>query len=193
MCVAARQEGVTPAPSRSSIIWAAGHDAGGSQEVFIIMSPRIDVTKHSDAVKAMYGLERIAREGGIERKLLHLIKTRVSQINGCAYCIDMHTKDARAEGETEQRLYGLSAWQESPFYTPRERAALEWAETLTQIASHHVTDELFARTREHFTEAEIVGLTFAVIAINGWNRIAIPFRADVGSYQPGAAAAAAHA
>jgi len=157
------------------------------------MSPRIDVTKHSDAVKAMYGLERIAREGGIERKLLHLIKTRVSQINGCAYCIDMHTKDARAEGESEQRLYGLSAWQESPFYTPRERAALEWAETLTQIASHHVTDELFARTREHFNEAEIVGLTFAVIAINGWNRIAIPFRADVGSYQPGAAAAAAHA
>ena len=147
------------------------------------MAPRIDVTKYPDAVKAMYGLERVAREHGIDRKLLHLIKTRVSQINGCAYCIDMHTKDARAEGETEQRLYGLSAWQETPFYTPRERAALEWAETLTLIGSHHVTDELYARTHEHFTEAELVGLTFAVIAINGWNRLAIPFRAEVGSYQ----------
>ena len=154
------------------------------------MSPRIDVTKHSDAVKAMYGLERIAREGGIERKLLHLIKTRVSQINGCAYCIDMHTKDARAEGESEQRLYGLSAWQESPFYTPRERAALEWAETLTQIASHHVTDELFARTREHFNEAEIVGLTFAVIAINGWNRLNVAFRTVPGTYRSQVRAAA---
>ena len=124
--------------------------------------PRVDVTKYPDAVKAMYGLERVARERGIDRKLLHLIKTRVSQMNGCAYCIDMHTKDARAEGETEQRLYGLSAWQETPFYTPRERA----------------------RTCEHFTEAELVGLTLAVIAINGWNRLAIPFRAEAGSYQP---------
>jgi len=106
------------------------------------MAPRIDVTKYPDALQAMFGLERIARERGIERKLLHLIKTRVSEINGCAYCIDMHTKHARAEGETEQRLYGLSAWQETPFYTPRERAALEWAETLTLIASHHVPDEL---------------------------------------------------
>jgi AhpD family alkylhydroperoxidase len=159
----------------------------------IIMAPRIDVTKYPDVLKAMYGLERIARERGIERKLLHLIKTRVSQINGCAYCIDMHTKDARADGETEQRLYGLSAWQETPFYTPRERAALEWAETLTLIASHHVHDELYARTREHFTEAELVGLTLAVIAINDWNRLAIPFRAEVGSYQPGTAEAAAPA
>lgn len=157
------------------------------------MPTRIDITKHKDALKAMYGLERIPRERGIERKLLHLIKTRVSQLNGCAYCIDMHTKDARAEAETEQRLYGLAAWRESPFYTPRERAALEWAETLTLIASHHVSDELYARTREHFNEAELVGLTFAVIAINGWNRLAIPFRAEVGSYQPGTAEAAAAA
>ena len=154
------------------------------------MSSRIDVTKYPDAVKAMYGLERIARTSGIERKLLHLVKTRVSQINGCAYCIDMHTKDARAEGETEQRLYGLSAWRETPFYTPRERAALEWAETLTLISSHHVPDELYARTLELFPEEELVGLTIAVIAINGLNRVAIPFRADVGSYQPGAAEAA---
>jgi AhpD family alkylhydroperoxidase len=157
------------------------------------MPTRIDITKHMVALKAMYGLERIPRERGIERKLLHLIKTRVSQLNGCAYCIDMHTKDARAEAETEQRLYGLAAWRESPFYTPRERAALEWAETLTLIASHHVSDELYARTREHFKEAELVGLTFAVIAINGWNRLAIPFRAEVGSYQPGTAEAAAAA
>jgi AhpD family alkylhydroperoxidase len=155
------------------------------------MAPRIDVTKYPDALKAMFGLERTAVEGGIERKLLHLIRTRVSQINGCAYCIDMHTKDARADGESEQRLYGVSAWQETPFYTPRERAALEWAETLTLIPSHHVPDELYARTREHFTEAELVGLTFAVIAINSWNRLATPFRAEVGSYQPGTAAAAA--
>lgn len=151
------------------------------------MSPRIDVTSYPDAVKAMYGLERVARERGVERKLLHLIKTRVSQINGCAYCIDMHTKDARAEGETEQRLYGLSAWHETPFYSPRERAALEWAETLTLIPSRHVPDELYTRTREHFTEGELVGLTVAIIAINGWNRVAIPFRAEVGSYQAGTA------
>jgi AhpD family alkylhydroperoxidase len=157
------------------------------------MPARIDITKHMDAVKAMYGLERIARDHGIERKLLHLVKTRVSQINRCAYCVDMHTKDARAEGETEQRLYGLSAWQESPFYTPRERAGLEWAETLTLIASHDVPDELYARMREHFKEAELVGLTMAVIAINGWNRLSIPFRAEVGSYKAGTAETAAAA
>lgn len=153
------------------------------------MAPRIDVTKYPDALKAMYGLERIARERGIDPKLLHLMKTRVSQINRCAYCIDMHTKDARSVGETEQRLYGLSAWQETPFYTPRERAALEWAETLTLIASHQVPDELYARAREHFSEEELAGLTLAVIAINGWNRLAIALRAEVGSYQPGTAEA----
>lgn len=153
------------------------------------MAPRIDVTKYPDALKAMYGLERIARERGIDPKLLHLMKTRVSQINRCAYCIDMHTKDARSAGETEQRLYGLSAWQETPFYTPRERAALEWAEILTLIASHQVPDELYARAREHFSEEELAGLTLAVIAINGWNRLAIALRAEVGSYQPGTAEA----
>ena len=120
------------------------------------MAPRIDVTKYPEALNAMFGLERVAPGSGIERKLLHLIKTRVSQINRCAYCIDMHTKDARADGETEQRLYGVSAWQETPFYTPRERAALEWAETLTLMASQHVRDELYTRAREHFSEAELV-------------------------------------
>src|SRR5262249_8702097 len=154
------------------------------------MAPRMEATKYPEALKAMFGLERIAHETGLERKLLHLINTRVSQINGCAYCIDMHTKDARAEGETEQRLYGVTAWQETPFYTPRERAGLEWAETLTLIASQHVPDEVYTRTREHFTEAELVGLTLAVIAINGWNRLAISFRAEVGSYQPGTSEAA---
>jgi AhpD family alkylhydroperoxidase len=153
------------------------------------MAPRIDVTKYPDALNAMYGLERIARERGIDPKLLHLMKTRVSQINRCAYCIDMHTKDARSVGETEQRLYSLSAWQETPFYSPRERAALEWAETLTLIASHNVPDELYARAREHFSEEELAGLTLAVIAINGWNRLAIAFRAEVGSYQAGTAEA----
>lgn len=155
----------------------------------VVMPARIDVTKYPDALRALAGVERIARSKGIERKLLLLIKTRVSQMNGCAYCIDMHTKDARAEGETEQRLYELSAWRETPFYSDRERAALEWAETLTRIGSHHVSDELYRRTLEHFTEEELVGLTFGVIAINCWNRVAIPFRAEVGSYQPGAAEA----
>src|SRR5262245_65979969 len=122
------------------------------------MAQRIDLTKYPNAFKAMFGLEGIGHESGIERKLRHLINTRVSQINGCAYCIDMHTKDARTEGETEQRLYGVSAWRETPFYTPRERAALEWAETLTLIGSHHVPDELYTRTREHFNEAEVVRL-----------------------------------
>src|SRR5262249_5854482 len=177
--------------------WSCGvrhrPDARPRSGGLIIMSSRIDVTKYPDALKAMYGLERVARECGIERKLLHLIKTRVSQINGCAYCIDMHTKDARAEGETEQRLYGLSAWQETPFYTPPGGAGLEWAGRLTLSGSRHVADELYARTREHFTEAELVGLTMAVIAINGWNRVAIPFRAEVGTYQSGTAEAAAAA
>jgi len=157
------------------------------------MTARVDIRKYlgSRAGQAMLALEAAVDESGLERRLIDLVKVRGSQINGCAYCIDMHTKDARAEGETEQRLYGLSAWHETPFYTPRERAALEWAETLTLIASHHVPDELYASTREHFTEAELVGLTLAVIAINGWNRIAIPFRNEVGSYQPAAEVAAA--
>ena len=146
-------------------------------------------------MRALLNLQAYVNQSGLEPSLLELVKMRASQLNGCAFCIDMHTKDARAEGESERRLYGLSAWHETPFYTPRERAALEWAESLTRIASSHVPDELYARTREHFTEAELVGLTLAIIAINGWNRVAIPFRAEVGSYKPGTteAAAAAHA
>lgn len=141
------------------------------------------------AIHAMMGLERYVRESGLEHSLLHLIKLRASQINGCAYCIDMHTKDARAAGESEQRLYALSAWHETPFFTVRERAALAWTEALTLVSENGVPDELFRITREHFSERELVDLTMAVVAINGWNRIAISFRPPVGSYEPSAVAA----
>ncbi|MFL6465840.1 MAG: carboxymuconolactone decarboxylase family protein [Bryobacteraceae bacterium] len=135
-------------------------------------------------MKAMYGLEGPLRNSGLEPALRELVKTRASQINGCAYCLDMHTKDARAQGETEQRLYALNAWRETSFYTDRERAALEWTEHLTLIAGRDVSDELYARVREQFSEEEIVHLTLAVVQINGWNRIAISFRPLAGSYQP---------
>lgn len=136
-------------------------------------------------MKAMYGLEAALRNSSLEPALRELIKVRASQLNGCAYCLDMHTKDARAHGETEQRLYALSAWRETPFFTDRERAALEWTEHLTLIASKGISDELYARVREHFSEEEIIHLTFAVVQINSWNRLAITARAPVGSYQPG--------
>jgi len=116
--------------------------------------------------------------------LLELVKIRVSQINHCAWCLDMHTKDARARGETEQRLYLVSAWREAPFYTERERAALTWAEAVTLISQEEITDELYAEMRRHFTEKELVDLTYAIIAINGWNRLNVPFRTTVGLYQP---------
>jgi len=132
----------------------------------------------------MLGLEKYVKESGLEPPLLELIKMRASQINGCAYCLDMHSKDARAAGETEQRLYALNAWRETPFYTDRERAALEWTEAVTEIAHSHVPDDLYERTRKQFTEAEIVNLTIAVVAINGWNRLAISFRQVPGTYQP---------
>jgi AhpD family alkylhydroperoxidase len=131
----------------------------------------------------MQGLERFVRTCGLEHSLLELVKTRASQINGCAYCIDMHTKDARAAGETEQRLYALSAWRETPFFSDRERAALEWTEALTLISENDVSDELYEYVRSQFAEQEIVNLTMAVITINGWNRLAIPFRSVPGSYQ----------
>ncbi len=149
------------------------------------MEPRLDYRQAAaGAFQAMLGMEQYIRGCGLEHSLLELIKTRASQINGCAYCIDMHTKDARAAGETEQRLYGLSAWRETPFYTARERAALEWTETLTLIAQNDVSDELYARVREHFSEEELVNVTMVIITINGWNRLAIPFRTVPGSYQP---------
>lgn len=136
------------------------------------------------ALKAMLEIEKYAAGSGLEHSLYELIKTRASQINGCAYCLDMHTKDARLAGETEQRLYGLSAWRETPFYSERERAALAWTEALTLVSQNEVSDELFQATRNHFNEKEMVNLTMAIIAINGWNRLAIGFRTVPGSYQP---------
>jgi AhpD family alkylhydroperoxidase len=149
------------------------------------MAARIDYTKvGGGALKAMLGLEKYLAESSIEKPLRELVKVRASQINGCAYCIDMHWKDARAGGETEQRLYGLSAWREAPYYSERERAGLAWTEELTLIAEHHVADELYAEVRRHFSEQELVDLTLAVATINAWNRIAISFRSEPGSYQP---------
>ncbi len=149
------------------------------------MRPPLDYSKAVPAgYEAMSGLERYVRGCGLEHSLLELVKTRASQINGCAYCIDMHTKDARAAGETEQRLYALSAWRETPFYTERERAALEWTEALTLISENDVPDALYERVRAQFSEADIVNLTLAVVVINGWNRLAISFRSVPGSYQP---------
>ena len=159
------------------------------------IKPRINLADPAfgGVLKAMYGLEEPLRNSGLEPVLRELVKTRASQINGCAYCIDMHTKDARAHGETEQRLYALNAWRETPFYTDRERAALEWTEHLTLIAGKDVPDELYARMREHFSEEELLKLTLAVVQINGWNRLAISARAPVGSYQPAKQPAAAGA
>lgn len=135
---------------------------------------------------AQLGLETYARESGLEHSLLELVKTRASQINGCAYCLDMHTKDARAEGETEQRLYTLSAWRETPFFSERERAALAWTEAITCISEGGASDALFEQARAHFSDKELVDLTLAIVAINGWNRLAIAFRTPAGNYQPGA-------
>jgi len=128
----------------------------------------------------------------VDHSLKHLVKIRASQINGCAYCIDMHTKEARADGETEQRIYALSAWRETPFFTDRERAALAWTETVTHI-SHGVHDNVFEELQSQFSEKEIVDLTWAIASINAWNRMAISFRAVPGDYQPGQAHAAATA
>jgi AhpD family alkylhydroperoxidase len=152
------------------------------------MQPRLDYQQASpQGVQAMLQLERVVRESGLERKILELIKTRASQMNGCAYCIDMHTKDARAHGETEQRLFALSAWREAPFFTGKERAALQWTEAITDIQRGHAADDVFEEVRKHLTDSELVSLTLAITTINAWNRIAIAFRLVPGSYQPGAA------
>src|SRR5579862_9845929 len=138
------------------------------------MHPRINFNKAAPkAIEALRGLEHyINQSSGLEPSLRELVKTRASQINGCAYCIDMHTKDARATGEAEQRLYALNAWRETPFYSDRERAALEWTEALTDVARTHVPDDVYGSVRRHFSDEELVNLTLAVVAINGWNRIA---------------------
>ncbi len=150
------------------------------------MTPRFDIAKHmkSASVQALLKLSHTVEASGLERPLLELVKIRASQINGCAYCIDMHTKDARVLGETEQRIYALNAWRETPFFTPRERAALAWTEAVTRVADTHVPDDVYDEVRPQFTEDELLALTFEVIVINAWNRLAISSRAVAGTYQP---------
>jgi AhpD family alkylhydroperoxidase len=133
--------------------------------------------------RAMLTLSRYSEECDLEPLLLELVRMRASQINGCAYCLDMHSKDARALGESEQRLYALNAWRETPFYSPRERAALLWTEELTLISQGHVPDAVYEEARQHFSEQELVDLTLAIVVINGWNRLAISFRSLPGAYQ----------
>ena len=152
------------------------------------MEPRIDLNKYyaSGMGRAMLGLQKEVDHSGLEHSLLHLLELRASQVNGCAFCIDMHWKDARAVGESEQRLYGLDAWREAPYYTDRERAAFEWTESVTNITDSHVPYALYDRVRSHFSEKELADLTWAVAAINAWNRIAIAFRSEPGKYKAAA-------
>jgi AhpD family alkylhydroperoxidase len=150
------------------------------------MKARIDL-KHVNPgiMRAMLGLERQVHQAGFDHKLLDLVRMRASQINGCAYCLDMHSKDTRANGETEQRLYGLEAWRETPYYSERERAALEWTEALTLVADTHVPDDVYERVRQQFSEDELAHLSLAVVAINGWTRLNIAARTVPGDYVPG--------
>ena len=148
------------------------------------MNQRIDIGKTAPgAYRALLGLEHYLHESGLEESLLHLIKLRASQINGCAYCLDMHWKDLKSIGETDQRLYELNAWEESPFYTDRERAALAWTEAVTRVADTHVPDSVYEEVKKVFNERELVDLTLAVAAINAWNRMAIATRTTPGTYQ----------
>jgi len=149
------------------------------------MEARIDCLKVAPGVfEAMLGIEKYLHKTGLDRNLLNLIYLRASQINGCAYCLDMHWKDLRAAGETEQRLYGLAAWQESPYYTDRERAALVWTEAVTNIQEGHVSDSIYEEARKFFSEKEVADLTLAATAINSWNRLNIALRTVPGAYQP---------
>ena len=153
------------------------------------MQARIDLMHvNPGVVQSMLGLERQVRQGGLDHKLLDLVRMRASQINGCAYCLDMHSKDARAKGETEQRLYSLDAWRETPYYSARERAALEWTESLTLVAETRVPDDVYERVREQFSEDELVHLSLAIVAINGWNRLNVAARTVPGTYVAGSLA-----
>jgi AhpD family alkylhydroperoxidase len=136
------------------------------------------------AVTAMLDVQRYVDGSSLEKKLLELAKLRASQINGCAYCVDMHSKDARVLGETEQRLYAVAVWREAPFFSDRERAALAWTESVTLISQTGVPDDVYELARTQFSETELVDLTMAIIAINSWNRLAVSFRAVAGTYQP---------
>ncbi len=150
------------------------------------MVQRLEYRRASpEAIEAMLQMEKYVRRCGLEQSLLELVRTRASQINGCAYCLDMHTKDARAEGETEQRLYTLEVWRETPFFSERERAALAWTEALTELAVRKdVPDDVYENLRLHFNEKEIADLTLAIITINGWNRFGVGFRPPPGEYVP---------
>ena len=153
------------------------------------MKARIDLMHvNPGVIHAMLGLERQVRQAKLEHQLLDLVRMRASQINGCAYCLDMHSKDARAGGETEQRLYGLDAWRDTPYYSARERAALEWTEALTLVAETRVPDDVFERVREQFSEDELVHLSLAIVAINGWNRLNVAARTVPGDYVAGSLA-----
>jgi AhpD family alkylhydroperoxidase len=151
------------------------------------MKARLEAQKVSPAAyQALLGLEMFVRkQSKLESALIELVKMRASQINGCAYCIDTHSKDARAEGETEQRLYALSAWEETPFFTDRERAALALTEAITLVREGRVPDAVYEEAKKSFSAEELVNLTLAIITINGWNRLAITFRSVPGEYQPG--------
>ncbi|HEX6536422.1 MAG TPA: carboxymuconolactone decarboxylase family protein [Gemmatimonadaceae bacterium] len=144
------------------------------------------------ALQAMRALEQYGRSTGLEPSLLELARMRVSYMNGCAYCIDMHSKDARLAGETEQRLYAVPVWRETPFFTPRERAALAWAEAVTELGPEGIPDHVYEVAREEFDERELTNLTMVVVAINGWNRLNVAFRIEAGSYQPAKVAPASH-
>ena len=149
------------------------------------LKPRLNWDKASPGVRnAMLGLGKYLQTTSLESSLKNLVLIRASQLNGCAYCLDMHTKDARAEGESEERLYLISGWREAPFYTERERAALAWTEAVTLVADSHVPDDVYEEARKYFDEKDLVDLTLAIIEINGWNRLNVSFRNIAGSYKP---------
>src|SRR4051794_33868999 len=159
------------------------------------MQARIDLRRVNPGImQAMLGLERQVGQAGLDHKLIDLVRMRASQINGCAYCLDMHSKDARASGETEQRIYVLNAWSETSYFTDRERAALAWTEAVTLVAEGHVPDAVYEQVRPHFSEAELIGLTMTIATINTWNRLNVSFRVPAGNYkstrQPAAVAEA---
>ena len=150
------------------------------------MEARFDFSKAAPGVyRALAGVEQYLHTCGLDENLLNFVRLRASQINGCAFCIDMHWKDLRAQGETEQRLYGLDAWRESPYYSERERAALQWTEAVTLVAATHVPDSVYEEVRPYFSFTELANLTLAVAAINAWNRMAISTRAEPGKYKVG--------
>jgi AhpD family alkylhydroperoxidase len=149
------------------------------------MEARLDYQKFNpEPLQAMLALEKYIANCGLDHKFVHLLKLRASQINGCAFCVDMHALDARAAGETEQRLYALNAWRETPFFTDRERAGLAWIEAVTLVAQTHVPDEIYEEALAHFSEKEIVDLTYLAMTINAWNRLAVATRALPGRYRP---------